>query len=133
MQYTIRPYAKADYTEIKKWWDASNEMAPIPEMLPEESTLILELDKTPALMITVYLTNCKEVSYLENFAGNPELKGESRKQAAQYIVDAACGFAKGLGYKRVLCLSYKDKLKERYQELGMTPTVDNLMSLVREL
>ena len=133
MEYTIRSYSKKDYAELKRWWVSSKETVPPEDALSEESTFILELDNVPALSITVYLTNSKQVSYLENFIGNPDLKGDSRRKASQIIVDAACGFAKSLGYKRILCLAQKDKLKTRYTELGMQPVADNLSGFVREL
>lgn len=133
MNYSIRPYHASEFEMLKSWWTLAKEVCPEKECLPEESTLILELDGVPALAITVYLTNCKRVAYLENFIGNPEMKGDSRKQASQLIVDAACNFAKNLGYTRILCLSLKDKLNERYVELGMKPTQGPLNGFIREL
>jgi hypothetical protein len=133
MKYSIRSFSKTDYPMIKEWWTSQNEIAPTLGMLPEESTLILELDDKPSLCLTVYLTNCKEVAYLENFVGNPLIKSKERKQASQFIVDSGINFAKTLGYKRILCFTNVDKLKNRYKELGMSESLTNLCSFVKEV
>lgn len=71
---------------IQSWWKLQNEFPPTLEMLPEESTFICEHNKIPLTAITVYLTNSLEFCMLDNFVGNPEMRGDLRKQASGLIL-----------------------------------------------
>lgn len=126
----IRLYKKEDYELVKSWWLAAKEFAPLEEMLPEESTFILEINNEPKICLTTYLTNCKFFAYLENFVKDPNFNNE---EAIQKLVSHVEKFVKDKGYRVLFCLSYKDKLKERYEELGYTNTLNNLSSFNKEL
>lgn len=128
----ITNFKSSDYEMIQAWWSAANELCPPLEAMPEESTFILSANGVPAASISVLLTNTKELCYLENFVSNPELKG-ARKELTQKIIDHANQYARNLGYKRTLIFSYKDKIKNRYEELGMRHTVSNVSAFVKEL
>lgn len=127
----IRLFKKDDYELIRSWWIKANEFPPYQEMLPEESTFILEIDNQPKMCLTVYLTNCKFFAYLENFIKDPEFKNS--KNEVNQLLEHAEKFAKDKGYKVLFCLAYKDKLKKRYEELGYKNTLNNLSSFVKEL
>lgn len=129
--FNIRPYKSSDYEMIKSWWIDHNEPFPPKDCMPEDTTFILEIKDVPSLSICLYLTNCKGVAYLENFISNPNNK--STGISSGVLVEHAISYAKLLGYKRILCLTDKDSLKNRYQKLGMKHSLSNLHSLVREL
>lgn len=126
----IRNYKNSDFTMLASWWTLSNVPCPLPGMMPEESTYILEKDNKALYSICLYLTNTKELCYIENFIKNPEYKD---KECSHLLVNHIFKVAKDLGYKRVICLSNNEKLKIRYQQLGGTPTLSNITSLVKEL
>lgn len=130
---TIRPYRNEDFAEIQSWWAAAGEVAPLPGMMPEESSFIAEIDGVPALAVAIYLTNTPELAYIENLIGNPILKGPDRQQAMKFLVGHFCQFAKSHGHKRLLCMTEKDKLVSRYSELGFSPTLGGVTTLVRSL
>lgn len=132
MNYTIRHYKKEDYKDIASWWNANNK-AIAEDFMSEETSFILEMDSKPLLSLTVYLTNCPGICYLENFIGNPEFKGKERKEASKQLVNFAYEFAKAAGYKHIMGFSTANKLDEYYQELGMKPLVKNITSMVRSL
>jgi len=127
----IRLFNKNDFEMIKMWWNEAQEMPPTIEMLPEESTFILEVNNEPQVCITVYLTNTNYVAYLENFIKNPNLKDS--KEYTKKIVEHAENFAKQKGFKILVCLSYKEKLKQRYQDLGYINTLNNLSGFAKEV
>lgn len=129
----IRLYNKNDFNEITSWWNKANEPSPTEDMLPLDTTFVLESDNKLMLCVSLYLTNAKGVCYLENFVGNPEFKGEQRKEAGKLLLDTVIEYAKLLEYKRIFCFSYRDKLKERYKELGLIPTIGNLQAFVKEI
>lgn len=129
----IRNYKKEDFEMVKSWWDAAGEVAPLPDMMPEESSFIAEIDGRPALAISLYLTNTPEICYVENFIGNPDLKGLSRNSASHLLINHIEKFASSLGYKRLICLAHKEQLKNHYQKLGGVKTLDNLASFAKEI
>lgn len=128
----IRNFKKSDFEMIKTWWNEAQEMPPTLEMLPEDTTFILEVNNEPQVCITVYLTNTNYVAYLENFVKNPNLK-ENSKQHTEALVKYAEEFCKDKGFKVLVCLSYKKKLETRYQDLGYINTLNNISSFVKEV
>ena len=128
----IRTYQKSDFKMVCSWWIDSKEVGPNEGMMPLESSFIAEIDDIPALAVTVYLTNSKEVAYTENFIGNPKVKGDKRKEAAIVLSDHIFNFVKSYGYKRLMCMTEKPILVSRYKELGYFPTLSGLTTLVRD-
>lgn len=119
----IRFYKKQDFELLSSWWKQQNEPGPTLDMLPEDSTFIVEINNKPIISVCLYLTNCKEVCYIENLIANPEFK-ENRKEYIQVLFSFLQNFAKNLGYKKLMCMAYRDALKKRYQEIGLTKTLD---------
>jgi len=118
---------------IQSWWAAHNEVAPTAGMLPPESTFILELSETPALCVSIILTNTKEYCYLENFVGNPAIDRKERFEASGILSDHVSAVAKTLGYKSLICSAYKAPLEKRYEELGFTKILTGLTSFGKSL
>jgi hypothetical protein len=131
--YTIRLYTIHDYPMLQGWWKAAEEPEPSKEMLPEDTTYIMEYNDVPILSVCLYLTNCNEFCDADCFIGNPEFAGEVRQIGAIKIVEFLEHSAKRLGYKKIRAFAYKDKLKEYYPNLGFKKTVDNVASFVKEL
>lgn len=127
----IREYIDSDFDLLVGWWNSFKEVPPTKDLMPE-SSFILEVDSIPRVSISLILTNTK-YSYLENLISNPEISADKRNIAVKTIVSYAEEYAKSLGYKYLVCFSYKDKLKARYQQLGYLRTVDNLSSFVKEI
>ena len=126
----IRLYNSKDYEMLSTWWIDSKEPGPLKEMLPEDSTFILEDRGTPVMSVSLYLPNCKFMAYVENFVKHPDYDNDN---AAFILSKHIEDFAKDRGYSILVCLSYKDKLKQRYQELGYVKTLDGLSSFVKDL
>lgn len=131
--FSIRSYREADYPTIHSWWKAQNEVAPNPGMMPADSSFILEVDGRPTIAVCLYLTNTKEICYVENFVGNPNCELSSRREGTRLLLAHLKEFATQHGYLRLLCLAHAPKLKSYYQEIGFTPTLDNVMGFSLEL
>lgn len=130
---TIRAYKKNDWPLVKQWWALSKEVAPLETMMPTESSFVAEIDGNPALAVTVYLTNTPEVTYVENFIGNPEYRGETRKKLTEMLLACLGDFVSRLGYRRLLCMSEKPELKNYYKEIGFTKTLDGVATFTKEV
>ncbi len=132
MSIRIRNYKDEEFKTIDSWWRSAGELGPIPGMLPEETTFVLEFEGEPTLCISLYTTNSKEVSYAENLIGNPKMKSV-RKALAPQLLDHVFKVAKSLGYRRVICLAPNEQLARRYTEYGFNKTMSGLTGLSKEL
>lgn len=131
MMITIRAYKDDDYEMIKTWWDRAGEVGPLPGMMPLDSSFIASIDGIPALAVCLYLTNTREISYVENFIGNPVMKSLKRREATIVLLDHITRFARDLGYKRMICMSEKPVLAQHYKSIGFTPTLSGVTTFVR--
>lgn len=118
---------------IESWWKSAGELPPLKGMMPLESSFVAEVYGVPSLAVTVYLTNTHELAYVENFIGNPAVVGDDRKHAAMILSDHIAKFAKGRGFKRLMCMTEKKALVGRYKELGFKPTLSGVTTLIRSL
>src|SRR5277367_2165146 len=96
----IRPFKKNEFEMILSCWNYAKEIPPTIEMLPEDSTFILEINNEPKMCVSVYLTNTNYVAYVENFVKAPGLKNNKySEKLGEYIEN----FAKQKGYKLLMC------------------------------
>lgn len=130
MDCSIRPYSSNDFPMISEWW--GSEPAPLESMIPE-TTWVLELAGRPALSVSLILTNVSEYCMVDNFVGNPALKGPERASASFYLLQYIEDYARTLGYRRLFCISYRSKLKELYERLGFGRTLDDVSTFVKNL
>jgi hypothetical protein len=133
MTHNIRPYKHSDYENIVSWWLSYNECPPVFGMMVEDGTFVLQLNNVPALSLTVFLTQSKEISYLEGFIKNPVFKDISLEDYDRLLWDHCFNYAKLRGYKRIVALCEEPKLFNKYKRLGMTEICSSLKSFTREL
>lgn len=125
---------KDHYGVIASWWEAAEEQPPTREMMPEESTFILEAKGKPWIAVTVYLTNSTEVAWVDNLIANPKMPGEgARKAAIAWLQKFLEEWALEKGYRKLFCMAAKPALAERYRELGYTSTLKNVETFVKTL
>lgn len=130
----FRNYKDEDFSLVSSWWDYYNEPAPTKGMLPKDSTFILEYKKTPLFCISVYYTNSEDVCYIENFVSSPETRNSLNKHSlSQLCMEYAQNKAKLKGYKYASIISYREKLKTRYINMGFKKTLDNVSTFVKEM
>lgn len=131
-RFRIRRYSYSrDWKTILGWWRDSGEVPPLPQMMPEESSFVAEVDGQLALAVTVYLTNTHEVAYVENFIWSQSLRGRTRRAGARTLCEHISRYARERGYLRLVCMSEKASLQHWYQDLGFTPTVRGVTTFVR--
>lgn len=129
----IRPYKSSDLTMIQLWAIDQN-MAPVWDIsLPEDSTFVLEIDGVPALTACLYLMNSKQACMIEHLVGNPEFKNKGRREAVTVLFKYLEDLAKSKGYTNVVLFSYEDKLKDKYEALGYSRTLENVTTFSKVL
>jgi hypothetical protein len=132
--FNIRSFDNGDFEMIASWWTARGELPPLPGMMVEDGTFVLEYDGEPIMSLTVFLTQSRELSYIEGYICRPGVSKEVSHEGGQMLWNHAYWWATTAGSKRVLCYTNKEKLVERYQDLGMTKSpVNQLSCLYREL
>lgn len=132
-QLSIRPYQPSDLPVISAWWRAQEIGELTSDMVPPETTWILELGAQPALVVSLLVMNIPAMAMVENFIGNPELKGPTRALATKYLLQYIESHARSLGIKHLFCLSNHSKLKQKYMELGFSPTLDDVTTFIKPL
>lgn len=126
----IRNYRQDDYEMLKSWWIEAEEVPPTKELIPS-TTYILEDRGTPVMSLSLYTTNCTVLGFLEAFIKNP-MYYDSQVSSFKLVTHAE-NEAKKLGCEILVCMSFEPKLKERYQQLGYTNTVNNLSSFSKSI
>lgn len=129
----IRLYKKSDLNTILIWCLDHKECLPYPEMLTTDSTFVLEKDNKPLACLTVYLTNSKEVAYLENLVRDPEFKGQEKDEAIKMLFNHVENFTKEQGFKRVVAFVHRPLLKNRFKEMNYINSMNDISSYVKEL
>lgn len=132
MEYQIRPYTAADYPMISSWWAEQKEPGPTEDMLPLDSTVIVETAGCPILCQSMILTNVKGFCYVENLVGNPEFKGK-RREAGHFLASYWNFFAKEKGYDRIVTFSYRPGVCKVLEDYGWIKTVGGLQAFVKEV
>jgi hypothetical protein len=129
----IRHYKESDYREICSWWKKHQEEAPLPGMMVETGTFVVELEGNPVMTLTALFTQSVEVAYLEGYCAKPGLEKRVRNQIGQELWNYVYAWLRALGFKRVVALSPNASLTKRYEELGMSQNMSGLTSLSRSL
>jgi|SRR6478735_2608065 len=133
MNISIRAYQHTDFEEICKWWVGHHELPPIQGMMIENGTFILENDHQPVMTLTAFMTQSKEVSYIEGYCAKPGLDSALRRTLGEMIWEHCFQFLRSNGFKRALAFTDKPELVNRYKKFGMIKNMDGLSSLGREL
>lgn len=131
--YSIKAYTKEYYQEVRSWWEKQNQIPPTEDMMPLDSTYMAFDGDRPAICISLYLTNIKEYCYLECYIGNPELKGNARKECTKMLLKYIIYVAKQKGYKKFVCLATKPELVRYYESMGFIKTLENVTTLCKAL
>lgn len=125
----VRKYTPDDFNILKSWWVQAEEIPPLFTMLTPEVTFILEENNTILAAVNVLLTNCTEFAYLMGLIKNPT----TEKDVIPVLLDYVEKHTKEQGYKRLMMMSYKPRIKRRYQNLGYSATLNNVTTFVKEL
>lgn len=124
----IRKFIPSDHAMACKWMGLE---VPV-EIYPPESTYVLELDQ-PVLLVCIYYTSCPTLAFMENFCGNPDFKGEKRRELGHHLLKHCEDEARARGVKRLIGQSASEKLTKRWLELGFKMQIEQMSSLIKEI
>lgn len=119
--FSVRQYKDSDKSEVERWINSYKLPIEIVNYFPKETTFILEINKKPAIVGCAYLSNCGNLSYLDNAFGNPDLKGKDRTEGFKLFVKWLEDFSKELGYKMVMFSTSTEKIADKYKQWGYYP------------
>lgn len=129
MELLIRKFEFKDYELIKSWWEQYSEQAPVLTTMPETS-YVMYFDNQPILSVSLFLTN-GSVAWIDNYIGNPSLKGSIRKECGVVLLKHLEEVAKENSKDRMFCMSMNEKTSQRYLELGFTKTASNISTFIK--
>src|SRR5690349_13315870 len=110
----IRDYRDEDFGTIVSWWNKHKELAPLPGMMTPEVTQVMEMNSIPVMTLSMFTTPSKEVSFFEGFCSRPGISKSDRNYMSKYLFNHCCKLLREKGYKRVMIMTNKPKLAERY-------------------
>jgi len=129
----IRPYSENDFEEICSWWRDHGEFPPLPGMMTQEGTFVVEYEGKAVMTLTVLMTQTKEISYFEGYCAKPGLDHVTRNQIGKILWEYGYNYLKQRGYRRVVAFTNSENLADRYVELGMQKCMTGIQSLGRVL
>ncbi len=96
--WTVREYAKADWSLVSSWWDTHAHGSVLLEPLLPPVGIIIEHDGEPACAVWLYLAVNKGVCWLEYPVSRPGLKLSEAKEAFHLATRALEKIALSLDY-----------------------------------
>lgn len=116
----IRNYSTVkDYDLIQSWWQSIGDRVPTPEMLPEESSFILEYMEEPYLFVTVYLMkDVKCFALVEHLIKDPKKNLKNGHDLVMFMQEHLLTFGRENGVKELHCAMDSIKLIQRYEQMG---------------
>ncbi len=129
--YNIRNYTSSDYNTISNW-SHQRGMGVLKESMIPSTTYIVEKEGQPVVTGCLFLMNCEAGCMVENILSNPEFDG-NREGATQFLFSKLEDKAKNLGYNTMVIFSYEPKIKQLYETLGFTKTLENVTTFAKEI
>jgi hypothetical protein len=129
----IRRYQHNDFEEICSWWREHGECPPLPGMMIEDGTIVMEHDGKPVMTLTILITLSNEIAYFEGYCAKPGIDKQLSNRCGKSLFEYGYEFLKLNGFKRAIIFTDKPALVERYKELGMDVNMKDLVSLGRVL
>lgn len=132
--YTIRKYNKEQDLELICSWCKSYDLPDtVRTNIPEDTTYILEYENQPIMSACLYLTNCKNFSFIENAIKDKKINKDITSTGLNILFSYLENKARELGYKMTFIMadSDKDKLKNKYMNMGYTPVIKNITLLCK--
>ena len=122
---------EADFDMICGWHIERNMPIPPRDIYPV-TTYIAELDGVPILSCSLFLMNAPGCAKVENLIGSVN-NSVARREAVPMIFRHIESIAKAWGYSRLVLFSYEKHLKEKYEGLGYTRTLENVTTFSKIL
>lgn len=127
----IRAYKDSDYETIASWWTQAGEIGPLPGMMVEDGTFVVEIDGKPVMSQSVWLTQSKCIALFELFIRDPNTK--LPKDVGAKLWQHCFQYAKSRGYNFCITYSKEPRLTERLESFGMNKSLSGLQGLWKEL
>lgn len=116
---------------MSAWWKEHAVQGPDLDMLPEESTFIVENEAgEKSLCATVYLTNAC-LAWADNFVRNPQVKAAYQFQDTVQLLKHLERFAESRGKRILFCMSISNSTDILYRKLGFKQTASGASTFIK--
>lgn len=130
--FNVRFFRPSEYLLIRSWWTLRKMVPPELDMMPEESTFVLEVEGKPVASLSVIMTNTG-TAWVDNFITDPESSFEARQLGMELGWQEVLRFVKKHGYVRLFAMSVNPRTMKRYEHFGFKKTLESVTTLVREV
>lgn len=128
----IRPIEEHERPMLQSWWIEHGMMPPEGQMMPLESTYLMEIEDVPMLSVTIFWTNAS-VAWADNFVANPGVPAACRKKSTSTLLQFLESLSKTRGKDRLFCMGATESTKRRYEQLGFRRTLDDVATFIKEI
>ena len=130
--FSTRLFRLSEYPLIKSWWTIRKMVPPLLDMMPEESTFVLDVEGKPVASLSLILTNTG-TAWLDNFITDPESDADIRKIGMDLAWQEILTFLKRENYSRLFAMSVNVNTKKRYEEFGFKQTLQGVTTMTMEI
>lgn len=109
---SVRKYdPTCHYSILASWW---GKIAPSPDMLPDLGGIVVEADGVPAAAAFVLVSRYGgSLGVMDWLCASPEIRGETRTDAINLVLDAAKYFGRLVGCSVLTTFTQSDGAKNR--------------------
>lgn len=132
MIYSVRKYITSDFEMLKKWMSFHFFNPLTEDLVPKDSTyILLNGQDQPVLSAGIFFFQGVNSCMIENVIANPFI--ENREGALEILFEFLYEIARNKGVTHIAIFSHIDKIKKRYEDCGMTRTLDNVSFFAKNL
>jgi hypothetical protein len=120
-----------DYEKLTKWWDGSGFPAPPKNMLPENGTGGIMIQKSDRDICAgfVYFTNSK-IAWIEFIVADPTYRESDRSEAIMLLINTLKILAKDTGYNAIFTSVKNSSLISKYEACGFIKGDSNSQEMI---
>lgn len=132
--YTIRPYNKnQDLELIYSWCKSYGLPDTVRTNIPEDTTYVLEYNNQPIMSACLYLTNCKNFSFIENAIKDRSIDKNVTEKGLEILFSYLESKSRELGYRMTFIMadSHLEKLNSKYFNMGYKVAIPSITLLCK--
>lgn len=132
IEFVVELYEKEKHRSLIDGWSLKHNYVTVPEAFLSKNGVLIRDGQGYIAACWLYSTDSC-LCFLENFISDPRAEKQRRSAALDGLIEAACGFARSLGFTQVLAIPRFQKLRKRAEASGFKVLQQGLPLVSREL
>jgi len=132
IEFIVELYEKEKHRSIIDRWSLEHKYVTVPEAFLSKNGVMIRDGQGYIAACWLYSTDSC-MCFLENFISDPHVEKQRRNAAIDGLIEAACGFARSLGFTQVLAIPRFQRLRKRAAAFGFEEIQQGLPLVRKEL